>query len=116
MMSRCLTLVTVVLVAGTAQATLKSVEEAYELGLSQVTLPGSDTGQLVVRPCAKCKPEVLRVSPATAYLVRPATTPVSRSDLVAGAAKALNRATAMIFVYYEPQTGNVRRVVLEPGR
>lgn len=113
---RPLIVVALLLVSGAASATLKTVEDAYELGLSQVTLPGSDTGQLVVRLCAKCKPELLRVSAATVYLVRPASTPLPRSSLVAAAAKAAGRSTATVFVYYEPQTMSVRRVVLDPGR
>jgi hypothetical protein len=111
-----LAVVALLLVGGPASATLKKVEDAYELGLSQVTLPGGDTGQVVVRPCARCKPEILRVSAATVYLVRPASTPVPRSSLVAAAAKAAGRSTATVFVYYEPQTMSVRRVVLDPGR
>jgi hypothetical protein len=90
--------------------------EAYELGLDQVTLPGSDVGQLVVRPCADCQPATLRISAATRYVLRPATTPVSRGEFAAGVAKLGARADSLIFVYYEPQTGNVRRVVLQPGR
>lgn len=113
---RLLTVVVLVFLSGAAGATLKKVEDAYELGLSQVTLPGSDTGQLVVRLCAKCKPELLQVNAATVYLVRPAATPVPRSSLVAAAAKAAARSTATVFVYYEPQTMSVRRVVLDPGR
>jgi hypothetical protein len=114
--SRSVTLATLLVLAGTAQATLKSVEEAYELALQQVSLPGTDTGALIVRTCPGCKPVILRVGVNTRYILRPATTPVTRSDFAAGVAHVASRSTARIFVYYEPQTGNVRRVVLQPGR
>jgi hypothetical protein len=97
-----------------AHATLKPVEQAYELSLSQVTLPASDAGSLIVRPCASCKPAVLRVNSATRYVLRPAVEPVTRSEFAAGIAELASRTKAVIFVFYEPQSGQVRRVVLQP--
>jgi hypothetical protein len=107
---------TLALASGAAQATLKSVEQAYELGLGDVSLPGSDTGQLVVRPCAGCRTAALRVGAATRYILRPSATPVTRTEFAAGVARITSRAKASIFVYYEPSSGNVRRIVLQPGR
>jgi hypothetical protein len=107
---------TLLLATGPASATLKNVEQAYELGLNQVALPASDNGSLVIRVCATCKPTTLRVNPGTRYILRPAVTPVTRAEFAAGVAKITSRAAASVFVYVEPGTGKVRRVVLQPGR
>lgn len=109
-------LLALLLAAGAGHAALKTIEEAFELILGQVTLPASDTGTLVVRRCAGCKPEVLRVDAATRYLLRRSPTPVTRKVFTGAAAQVAGRSDAMILVYYDPQTRGVRRLILEPGR
>jgi hypothetical protein len=102
------------LLAGTAaQATLKAIQEAFELSLDQVVLPANDTGQLVVHRCAGCKPETLRVAADTQYFIRPATRPVSLDDARKAAGKAAGRRQASAYVYYDPKTRTVRRLVLD---
>ena len=95
---------------------MKPLEEAYELSLSDVTLPVVATGSLIVRRCARCKPETLQVTDETRYFVRPGTAPVSLADTRKAAAKAAGRRQASVFVYYEPKTRHVRRLVLDPAR
>lgn len=106
----------VLFAAGAAQGTLKPIEQAYELGIGEVTLPGNDSGSLVVRPCAECRPVTLRVSPATTYVVRPGNAALTRSDFTAEVSRVRSRADALLFVYYDPGTSNVRRIVLQAGR
>ncbi len=97
------------------QAALKAVEEVYELGLRGVTLPSAATGQMLVRRCANCRSEPLRVDATTRFFVRPAAAPVSLADLRAAASRAALRRAPYVYVYYEPRSRIARRVVLDPG-
>ncbi len=103
----------VLLGAGIAQGALLAVEEAYELSLAAVSLPGNENGYLMVRRCARCKPEVLRVNAQTLYIVRPARSPVALQDLKTRAGKIVARQQAAVYVYYDPGTRYVRRLVLD---
>ena len=104
-----------VLAAGHATAALRAVEQAYELGLGDLTLPGNEAGYLMARLCPRCRPEVLRVDAATRYLVRPSATPVSLAEFRAQAKRALQVAAnqGFCYVYYDPKTRHVRRLVLD---
>lgn len=113
--SQSLLLACILLLAVSAHGALKPVEQAYELALGTVSLPGNESGQLLVRRCAGCKPELLRVTAATRYFVRPSTAPVSLRDAHRAAVKAGANPAALVYVYYEPQTRSVRRLVLDPG-
>lgn len=101
--------------AAVARAALEAVEQALELPLATVRLPPADTGALVVRRCARCAPEILRVTPATRYFVRPGTQPVTLREARKSAAGATGRKSALVYVYYEPGSRSVRRLVLDPG-
>lgn len=102
--------------AGTALGALTAVESAYELLLSNVSLPGNETGQLTLRPCSSCSPQVLRVSPGTEYMSLPAKEPLSLTEFRERAGKVLLRNQAAVYVYYDPATGQVRRLVLDEFR
>ena len=110
-------LVALLLLAGSAaDGALKALEEAYELSLTQVMLPGSETATLLVRRCAGCESETLRVTAETRYFIRPATEPVSLEAARKAASKAAGRRQASIYVYYDPKTRTVRRLVLDPAQ
>ncbi len=113
--SGSLLLASILLLAGSAHGALKPLEQAYELALGTVSLPGNESGQLLLRRCAGCKPESLRVNPATRYFVRPSKAPVSLREARQAAVKAGANPDALVFVYYEPTTRTVRRLVLDPG-
>jgi hypothetical protein len=97
-----------------AGATLRTIEQAYELTRSQIRLPGKPAGTLTVRPCPTCPPVVLQVTAATAWFDRPGTRqPAGQSAVLAAfRASAANPAT-LVYVYYEPQTRRVKRIVLD---
>lgn len=101
-------------IAVPAGATLRTIEQAYELSRNQVQLPGKPAGTLTVRPCADCRPVVLRVTAATAWFDRPGTRQPAGQSVVLAAfrASATNPAT-LVYVYYEPQTRRVKRIVLD---
>ena len=103
------------LVAGGAHATLRAVEESWELPLGAVVLPASEGALLVVRPCDACKTETLRTAADTRYFVRPGKDAVPLADLRKAAAKASARRAALVYVYYEPRKRAVRRLVLDAG-
>ena len=100
--------------ASPAAATLRTIEQAYELTRDQVQLPGKPEGGLTVRPCPNCKPVVLRVTTATAWFIAPETVKAAGQPAVLAAFKASGRNPGtLVYVYYEPQTRRVKRIVLD---
>ncbi len=97
-----------------AGASLGTIEQAYELSRSDVQLPGRPEGNLTVRPCPSCKPVQLRVTTATGWFIAPQTRKAAGQPalLAAYKAAAANPAT-LVYVYYEPQTRRVKRIVLD---
>jgi hypothetical protein len=95
-----------------AGAALQALEQAYELTLDQVSLPGSPDGQLVARPCANCPPVILRLSAQTTYHIRPDNTPVSWQDFSA-AVRSGPRSKTRLAVFYTAEARQVTRLVLE---
>jgi len=97
-----------------AGASLGTIEQAYELSRSDVQLPFRPEGSVTVRPCASCKPVLLRVTTATGWFIAPQTRQAAGQPafLAAYKAAAANPAT-LVYVYYEPQTRRVNRIVLD---
>jgi len=97
-----------------ARAVLKAVEQAYELAPSAVRVPTASDAPLTVFPCAKCRAVPLRVKATTAWYV---TSPPGQATSQAEFLKALRAAganpRALIYVYYEPRTRHVTRLVLD---
>jgi hypothetical protein len=102
------------LAAGAAQGTLKTIETAWEASLSDVTLPAGANGYVMLRRCAHCRVESLRVNAETRYLL-PAGV-VSLKELKETAALAAGTDTVWVYVYFDPVTRLVRRLVLDPPR
>jgi hypothetical protein len=125
-MSRCLfaglprtTLLALLLsTALPAGAALRTIEQAYELTRSQVQLPGRPEGSLTVRPCPTCRPVLLRVTTGTAWFASPGSREPSGQAVVLAAFKAAGGdPRTLVYVYYEPQTRRVKRIVLDtPAR
>ena len=116
LLSSLLSSLLVLLTAGPAQGALQAIEQAYELALSEITLPGNENGYVMVRRCARCKPEVMRVDARTVYRVRPASNPVSLRELKIQAGKAIGSRQASVYLYYDPKTRYVRRLVLDAAQ
>ena len=97
-----------------AGATLRTIEQAYELTHNQIQLPSGPEGTQSVRPCATCRLVFLRVTTATAWFAAPRSRQANsqRSVLDAFHASATNP-RALVYVYYEPQTLRVKRIVLD---
>ncbi|MEO8223286.1 MAG: hypothetical protein ABI661_00630 [Gammaproteobacteria bacterium] len=102
-----------------AGASLLTVERAFELTPDQVTLPDRSPGGMTVRPCSTCPPVVLQVTPATTWFLKPGRhAPVGQEAVLVAYRAAANRPAAtsqatLVYVYYEPRTRRVNRVVLD---
>lgn len=100
------------LATGTATATLKNVENAYETDARSVSLPASVGGRVVIRECATCKPVSLRTGSATRYFVGAGSAaPVSLKQLREAAA-ADKDGDRLLVVFYSLETNVVTRIVL----
>lgn len=100
-----------------AAATLQTIEQAYELTRDQVRLPEASLGGLTVRLCATCSPVVLRVTGATTWFGAPGEQPpAGQAAVLAAFAAAAGNPRLLVYVYYEPRTLKVKRIVLDtPG-
>jgi hypothetical protein len=52
-----------------ATADFRTITEAYEVGLSDLRLPGSEYGTLTFKQCADCVSQTLRVTSKTRYVL-----------------------------------------------
>jgi hypothetical protein len=95
-----------------AMAALQAIEQAWELRLDQVTLPGDHGGRLVVRRCAGCAPVLLQLTATTQYYLSPQPQGVSLQELL-DAAESLPLRNSLLNVFYDPATRRVTRLRLE---
>ncbi|MBT8442260.1 MAG: hypothetical protein KJO76_07735 [Gammaproteobacteria bacterium] len=95
--------------AGTAMAALDILELAIEADVSNTKFPSGTAGQVAVRQCTGCEPQVWRVHAATSYHIGMRTRPVALDELRAAAASGQHE---MVYVFYKPDTDEVTRVVL----
>ncbi len=104
-----------VTLAGVATAALVPLEENFELGLNQVTLPAHSASQVVIRECGDCSPQVLAVNGSTVYFLGQNQS-VSLAEMRAAAADVRDRESTGVYVFYKPETGVVTRIVLSLAR
>lgn len=97
-----------------AHATMRTIEQAYELTRSQVRLPKAVIGGLTIRLCPECSPVVLRVTAATGWFSAPDGREADGQAAVQKAWEAAGRESRLlVYVYYEPGTKHVNRIVLD---
>ena len=97
-----------------ATRVLEQIEGAYEAALTEVVMPASTAGYLIVPPCSTCAPVSLGVGAETTYLVERA--PVPFADFMQAAntlARTGRAARAAVYVFYDLETTRVTRVVLD---
>jgi len=103
-----------VLAALPAGAALRTIEQAYELRRDQVQLPAGPAGKMTVRPCDGCRPVALRVTSATRWYERPGGgEPSGQAAVLAAFRAAAAKPGMLVYIYYEPGSRRVRRVVLD---
>jgi hypothetical protein len=100
------------LVLGTAEASLKAIEQAYELHLNQVVLPAILGGNVIVRPCAKCKPVTLSTSADSRFAIRNGQSNLALAEFIRAVNTASRGSNPMLYVYYAPEQRRVTRIVL----
>jgi hypothetical protein len=69
MKSRIFAIAVALLLAQPAAAQMKTLAEAHEVVLSELRLPGTESGTIGFKPCEECEYRTERVSPETVYLV-----------------------------------------------
>lgn len=103
------------LAVATAHAALQSVEEGLEVPPEHLQLPASESGSLTVKACASCAPLQLLATPGTRY--QPDgfdSAPVSLAEMAAALSTA-DRRRALLYVFYDPGTRQLTRLVLDPA-
>ena len=98
--------------AGLAQAGMKSIEEAYELDLTQVILPAHEADQVALKACADCFTVQLSVNYRTSYHVGMRSAAVTLQTLTAAADAVSDRENTPVYVMYEPESLVVTRIIL----
>jgi hypothetical protein len=98
--------------AGLAQAGMRTIEEAYELDLTQIILPVHEADWVTLKECADCFTVQLSVDYRTSYHVGMNTAGVTLRELTDFAGAVSNREDTPIYVMYEPESLVVTRIIL----
>ena len=99
--------------ATTAFGALDRIEEAHELALSQLQLPLSAAGNVVIRDCNGCSPLLLPVDARTRYQVGASGEPMPLKEFRKFLA-ARNR-DELVTVLYDTESNTVTRIILSPA-
>jgi len=97
------------LLAGSATATLRIVELGIETSTLSVSLPDDISGSIAVTGCASCKPMVLRLSSESRYFI--GKSQVTYAQLRSLARGATSR---QLNIYYQAKGREITRLVV-PG-
>jgi hypothetical protein len=93
-----------------AARTMIPKEDAYEVLLADVVLPGGAGGSVVFTPCADCSSLSFRVTAETGYLFN--STAVALVDLKLAALAADPNATG-VYVFVDRETTRVSRIAID---
>lgn len=97
-----------------AQATriIAQDEDAYELALGEVSLPGSEAGTVIFKACGDCKTQSMRVTGTTIYQVDGQT--VTLKDFTLAAEDFRNRqggaSRTIVYVFFDTKSRRVNRL------
>jgi hypothetical protein len=101
----------------TGHATIRQIEQAFELAPAQIQLPARPDAQLTVRPCTGCRIVALRVTTATQWYSSLAEQqPAGQAAVLRIFRTASSNPQMLVHVFYEPQTLRVNRVALDLPR
>ncbi len=95
-----------------AQAVLNRVEEAFEVDLTQVSLPSHAHDQVTVKACAGCDSVKLRADAGTSYYLGFRSEAVTLQELTDAVDAVRDRSTTPVFVLYKPESLVVTRIIL----
>ncbi len=98
-----------------AGAALEVVEQAFELRAQAVQLPDVAEGFLSVRSCPDCQPTKLHVTAATGWFLGAGSRQArSQAEVLDVFRVVASRPATLVYVYYEPATLRVTRIVVDP--
>ena len=100
--------VTLAGLAQLAMAATPAVEEAYEVRVSDLTLPTNDFGSVILRQCAQCDFVTLRVDGGTQYLFQGRSLPLKEFRAAVLNSKGKEKAAAT--VVYRLENERVRLI------
>ena len=104
------TLSAILILPGLALAALDRIEEAFELDLTQVTLPAHQASQVVIRECGSCDLQIFQVDGYTSYFIR--SQPVTLAVLLDAAQSVSDRENTLVVVNYSTATEIVTKIRL----
>lgn len=93
-----------------AAADFQTVSRAYEVKLSNVTVPTSQNGRVLFKQCDDCDIESARLTPNTDFVVNGRSVRFEKFRIVAK--ESNNADTVPVTVLHHLETGNVVRVSL----
>jgi len=109
-------LIAVALIAGgDLNAEWLNPERGLEVDPGAVSLPTYETGLLGVTECAECAPLGLSVTQDTKYFIAPRTPAVSLAEMRAAFYASVHDDNLIVYVFYDPNTMLVNRLVLDPS-
>ncbi len=98
--------------ASLAQARLDRIEEAFELALTQLSLPAHSTAKVTVKACAGCASVQLRVTDATSYHVGFDSVGITLQELIDAVDAVRDRSKTPVYVMYRPESLVITRIIL----
>lgn len=99
---------TLTVMSHAAFADMRTVTEAFEVGLSDFRAPGADNGTLAFRPCSDCDFETLRVTTQTRYSINGEA--VTLNDFRQELQQARSNSKSMLIVSHNLDTDTVKAV------
>ena len=102
------------LVQTTAAAPPPAFEEAYEVAASELTLPTSEYGSVILRACDDCDRITLRVDGETRYIYGKNTLPLQEFRALVAEMPGADDVAATVI--YRVQDGRVARIIVMPPR
>ncbi|MGB5247849.1 MAG: hypothetical protein WBM54_05650 [Woeseia sp.] len=91
-----------------AHADMRTVTEAFEVGLNDFRAPGADNGTLAMRPCSDCDFETLRVTSQTRYSINGEA--LTLSDFRQALQTARSKSESIVIVSHSVDSDTVKAV------
>jgi len=109
-----LLVLTLLMLWGTAHATLQIIEEALELRTAQVmSWPLQPGSAIVVKPCESCAIKSLRTTSSTRYAAGFDEPDITLKELLRIKDRGAGYQQIGVMVFYDPETLTVNRLILD---
>ena len=98
-----------------ADRVIEQPEDAYELSLRNVIMPGSESGTLIFKICEDCRPQSMRVDARTQYSLngRPVTLDAFMKSVDSIRETARGDSDGTVYVFFDVETQHVNRLGVE---